>query len=94
MSTHRIEKDRQDSEMSKMQREISTLTKALTALSHKMVDRSSKRGGRGYKIDRGYHTAESEKENLQPNTRSRPDKRKFDEVEKKQSCPQHLIKKG
>ena len=72
MFTLRTAKDHQDSEMSNMQKEISTLRKALTILAHKMVDRSSKRGGGcGYKSDGGYATDESEKENArQQNTRA------------------------
>ena len=84
MSTLRIAKDHQDYEMSKIRREISTLVRALTTRHHKMVDRSSKsRGSGSYESDGGYATDESEKENLRPNTRSRPDRRKFDDVDQK-----------
>ena len=39
----------------------------LTTLTHKMVDKSRKRGGgRGYENDGGYATEESEKENTWP----------------------------
>ena len=85
-STLRTAKDRQDPKMSEMRREISTLTRALTTLSHKMVDRSSKRGGNdGYESDGAYATDKSERENLRPNTRSRPNRRKSDDVDQKKT---------
>ena len=79
-----------------MRKEISTLTRALTTLSHNMVDRSSKcGGGKCCESDRGYATDASEKENSwRPNTRGRPDKIKFNKVERTQSCLECLIKKG
>ena len=63
MSTLRTVKDCQDSEMSEMRREISTLMRAFATLSHKVVDRSSKRGGGGYESEGGYETDKSENEN-------------------------------
>jgi len=84
MTTMQSAKDRQDEEMAVMRKEISTLTRALTTLTHKMVDkkgstrRSGKSGG-GHESDGGYETDESEKENTRP--RKKP-KRKHREVEK------------
>ena len=50
-----------------MRKEISTLTRSLTTLTHKMVDKSSRcGGGRGYKSNGDYKTEESEKENTRP----------------------------
>ena len=97
MSTLRSAKDLQDSEMSNMQKEISTLTRALTTLTHKMMDRSSKHGSGGYESDRGYATEDSKTENShQHNTRGRgrPNRRKFDDVEKKHSYAERLNTKG
>ena len=63
MSSLRTAKDCQDSEMSNMRKEISTLTRALPILTHKMVDRSIKHGGSGYKSNGGYASDEIKKEN-------------------------------
>ena len=66
--------------MDNMRKEISTLTRALTTLTHKMVEKSSRRGC--YKSNGGYETRESEKENTRPrNTRSKT-KQKFDQLKK------------
>ena len=68
-------------------------TRALTTLSHRMVDRSSKRESSGFKSDRGYVADESKNENsCRHNTRSggRPNKRKFDDVDKKPTKTQHI----
>ena len=66
-------KDHQEADMADMRKEISTLMRALTTLTHKMVDKSSRRGGGGgNKSGRGYETEESEKENTRPrNTRGK-----------------------
>ena len=74
-----------------MRKEISTLTRALTTLTYKMVDKSSKRGG-GYESDGGYKTEESEKENTQPRITRSKTKRKFDKVKEKSYADK--IKKG
>ena len=71
MATMQSAKDRQENEMAVMRKEISTLTRALTTLTHKMVEKkSSTRGGgkRGedHESDGGYETDESEKENIKP----------------------------
>ena len=50
--------------MTNMGKEISTLTQALTTLTHKMVDKSSRRGD--YESYGGYATEKSEKENTRP----------------------------
>ena len=42
MSTMQSAKDRQDRKIANMRKEISTLTRALTNLTHKMVEKSSK----------------------------------------------------
>ena len=59
--------------MANMHKEISTLTQSLTTLTHKMVDKSSRRGGlRGNESNGGYKTEENEKENTRPrNTRGK-----------------------
>ena len=85
MSSMQSAKDCQDTEMANMCKEISTLTQAPDTLTHKMMDKSSKRGGGGdYKSDTGYATDESEKENTRP---QRKNKWKHLEIEKQQQPP-------
>ena len=72
--------------MSDMWKETSTLTRVLTTLSHKMVDRSSKRRSGGYESDGGYATDESKKKNSRCHItrgRGQPDKRKSDDLDRK-----------
>ena len=82
MSSMQSAKDRQESEIAGMQKEIRTLTRALTTLTHKMMEKSSRRGD--FESDGRYETEESEKENTRRhNNRSRADKQKFNNVDKK-----------
>ena len=88
-------KDHQEAKMANMRKEISTLTRALTILTHKMVDKSSRHGGGGgYKRDGGYNTKESEEENTRPQTRARNDKKRPRSQEKPTTITADNMHKG
>ena len=61
--------------MSDMWRDISTLTRVFTTLTHTIVNRSKKHGSGGYKSNGGYVTDESENEiSRQLNTKEKSTK--------------------